>query len=122
MSKLFSLPSAVRSSRCRTLSIVTAVFLAVSTVALAKDPTADTSNPADAKTPGGVTANPTGEPANPAGFIRPGIIVSRAQLDEIKKRVATGVQPQKAAFDTMKASPLAALDYTPHPWATVECV
>ncbi len=66
-------------------------------------------------------ANATGKPAKPAGFLHPGIIVNRVQLDEIKKRVATSVQPQKDAFDKMKVSPLASLDYTPHPWATVEC-
>jgi hypothetical protein len=116
MSKFFTLPSPAR-----TATIVVAAFLAASTIALAKDPTADTSNPAYAKTPVDVTANATGKPAKSAGFIHPGIIVNRAQLDEIKKRVATGVQPQKAAYDAIKASPLAALDYTPHPWATVEC-
>lgn len=108
MSKLFALASA-------------AILLAASTAALAKDPTADTSNPAYAKTPVNTSANASGKPAPPAGFIHPGIIVNRAQLEEIKRRVAAGTQPQKAAYDAMKASPLAALDYTPHPWATVEC-
>jgi hypothetical protein len=81
----------------------------------------DTSNPAYAKTPVVITANTTGKPNPPAGFIHPGILVNKAQLDEIKRRVAAGVEPQKTAFEKMKASPLASLNYTPHAWATVEC-
>ena len=61
-------------------------------------------------------------PATTAGpFIHPGVLVNRAQLDEIKRRVAAGVEPQKSAFAKLKADPLGALDYQPHPWATVEC-
>lgn len=62
------------------------------------------------------------EPAvSSAGFRHPGILLNRAQLDVIKQRVADGVEPQKTAFATLLASPLAALDYTPSPRATVEC-
>jgi catechol 2,3-dioxygenase-like lactoylglutathione lyase family enzyme len=61
-------------------------------------------------------------PAATSGpFIHPGVLVNRAQLDEIKHRVAAGIEPQKAAFARLQADPLAALDYVPHPWATVEC-
>src|SRR4051812_44648841 len=61
-------------------------------------------------------------PATTAGpFIHPGVLVNRAQLDEIKRRVAAGIEPQQAAFAKLKADPLGALDYQPHPWATVEC-
>ncbi len=81
----------------------------------------DTSNPAYATTPVVITANTTGKPAPAAGFIHPGILVNKAQLDEIKKRVANGVEPQKAAYEKLKTIPLASLTYTPHPWPTVEC-
>lgn len=121
MGKPLPVSRATVSSGFRTMTIMSAVFLTVCTVALAKDPNADTSNPAYAKTPVDVTANSTGKPARPAGFVHPGILVNREQLSEIKKRVAAGMEPQKSAFDAMKASPLAALEYTPHPWATVEC-
>jgi Alginate lyase len=107
-------------SKC--FKLATAAFcLAASTLALAKDPAADTSNPAYAKTPVDTSSNTTGKPAKPAGFVHPGIIVNQPQLSEIKKRIAAGTQPQKAAFDAIQASPLALIDYTPHPWATVEC-
>ena len=46
-------------------------------------------------------------PATTAGpFIHPGVLVNRAQLDEIKRRVAAGVEPQKSAFAKLKADPL----------------
>jgi hypothetical protein len=87
----------------------------------AKQPGDDTSNPAYATTPIVIAPNTTGKPAPSAGFVHPGVLVNKAQLDEIKRRVAAGVEPQKAAFEALKASPLGALDYTPHPRETVEC-
>jgi hypothetical protein len=54
-------------------------------------------------------------------FKHPGILLNRAQLDLIKDRVAKGVEPQKSAFAALLASPLADLNYTPSPRATVEC-
>src|SRR3954469_22853149 len=54
-------------------------------------------------------------------FKHPGILVNRAQLDLIKKRVAEGTEPQKTAFATLLASPLADLNFTPSPRATIEC-
>jgi hypothetical protein len=61
-------------------------------------------------------------PATTSGaFVHPGITVNRGQLDEIKRRVAAGIEPQKSAFAKMKEDRMAALDYTPHAWQTVEC-
>jgi hypothetical protein len=54
-------------------------------------------------------------------FHHPGVLVNRAQLDLIKKRVAAGIEPQKTAFEVMKASPLGARAYEPQPRAVVEC-
>jgi hypothetical protein len=90
----------------------------------AKDVNADyamESNPAYAATSVVTTADPSGKPAKPAGFIHPGILVNRAQLDEIRKRVVAGVEPQKTAFEKLKASPLGSLTYVPRPWKTCEC-
>ena len=56
-----------------------------------------------------------------AAFHHPGVLLNRAQLDLIKQRVAAGTEPQKTAFATMLATPLADLNYTPSPRATVEC-
>ncbi|WP_030456033.1 alginate lyase family protein [Herbidospora cretacea] len=59
--------------------------------------------------------------AAPAVFAHPGVMVSRAQLDFVKGRVAAGAQPWKAAFDQMAASPFASLTRNPTPRAVVEC-
>jgi hypothetical protein len=92
-----------------------------SIVLAAKKATDDTSNPAYASTSVVTTADTSGKPAKPAGFIHPGILNNRAQLDEMKRRVAAGVEPQKSAFEALKASKLGALDYAPQPRETVEC-
>jgi hypothetical protein len=109
------------SRTCRCAVVLVAILVVTTTAAVAKDPTADTSNPAYAKTPVSFVANTTGKLAPTTGFIHPGILVNQAQLVEIKRRVDAGIRPQKAAFDALKASPLTTLDYAPHPWATVEC-
>lgn len=86
----------------------------------AKKPGDDTSNPAYAIVPLPMTADPSGKPAK-AVFKHPGVLLNGAQLAEIKRRVAAGIGPQKSAFEALKASKLALLDYTPHPRETVEC-
>jgi hypothetical protein len=55
------------------------------------------------------------------GFRHPGVLLNQAQLDLIKSRVAAGTEPQKSAFEALRACPQGALDYTPHPRATIEC-
>src|SRR6266849_5800883 len=102
-------------------NVLTSLLLIASIALAQKKPTDDTSNPAYRTTSVVIEANTTGKPAPSAGFIHPGVLLNKAQLDEIKKRVAAGTEPQKSAFDAMKASKLGALDYTPHPRATVEC-
>jgi Alginate lyase len=64
---------------------------------------------------------PATAPAEAAPFTHPGVLVSRAQLDTMRSRVLAGTQPQKAAYDAMRASSYASLSYTPHPRAVVEC-
>ncbi|MGZ0152485.1 alginate lyase family protein [Kribbella sp. WER1] len=65
----------------------------------------------------------TGRPstASPPAFKHPGVLVDQAQLDYARQQVQKGAQPQKVAYDAMKASPYAALTYTPKPRAIVEC-
>jgi hypothetical protein len=97
------------------------VLAAAGLLFAAKKPGEDTTNPAY-KTPAvSLTANTRGKPAKAAGFVHPGVLVNRAQLDEIKRRVAARLEPQASAFDALKTSRWAALDYTPRPRATVEC-
>jgi hypothetical protein len=59
--------------------------------------------------------------AKSSGFNHPGVLVNQAQLLELKRRVASGVEPQKTAFQAMQKSALAAKDYTPHPVDCVSC-
>jgi hypothetical protein len=57
----------------------------------------------------------------PATFTHPGVMVSRAQLDFVKGRVAAGAQPWRSAYNAMMGSRLAALTYAPAPRQVVEC-
>lgn len=54
-------------------------------------------------------------------FSHPGVLLNRAQLDLIKQRVKDGIEPQHTAFAALLKSPLADLNYTPSPRATIEC-
>lgn len=80
---------------------------------------ADEMNPAYADVRINLTAEASGRPAKPAGFAHPGVLLNRAQLDELKRRVVEGVEPQKTAFEKLRSSPLAARDYSPRPVPTV---
>ncbi|GAA3343705.1 alginate lyase family protein [Amorphoplanes nipponensis] len=71
---------------------------------------------ADTVTP----ARPTAVTAA-AAFSHPGVLLSRAQLDFVKGRVAAGAQPWTAAYRQMISSRYASLTRTPKPRATVEC-
>ena len=55
------------------------------------------------------------------GFIHPGVLISRAQLDFVKGRVQAGAQPWASAYSQMTASRYASLSRTPAPRAVVEC-
>ena len=59
--------------------------------------------------------------APPITFQHPGVLISRAQLDFVKGKVAAGAQPWLAAYNQMMASSYASLARTPKPRATVEC-
>lgn len=98
-----------------------AVLLAALLLIGAKKATDDTSNPAYKNVAVSTEADTSGKPAKPAGFIHPGVLINRAQLAEIKKRVAAGIEPQKSAFESLRSHKLAAVDYVPHPRQTVEC-
>jgi hypothetical protein len=56
-----------------------------------------------------------------APFNHPGVLVSRAQLDFVKKQVTAKAQPWLSAYNQMIGSSYASLSRTPKPRATVEC-
>lgn len=55
------------------------------------------------------------------GFIHPGILVQKKQLDFVKAKIAAGAEPWKSAFAAAKASRFGSLSYAPKPRAIVEC-
>lgn len=64
---------------------------------------------------------PDDRPSAVLAFSHPGVLVNKAQLDFTRSRVLAAAQPQKAAYDAMRASGSASLSYTPKPRAVVEC-
>ena len=66
-------------------------------------------------------AAPIAAPAAAAVFAHPGVLLSRAQLDFVKAKVAARAQPWAAAYDQMMASRYASLSRVPAPRTTVEC-
>lgn len=100
--------------------LIAAGVLLLGAAFAAKKPGDDTSNPAYKDVKINVEADPSGKPAKSV-FVHPGILVNGAQLQEIKRRVAAGIEPQKSAFEALKTSKWGALDYTPKPRETVEC-
>jgi hypothetical protein len=54
-------------------------------------------------------------------FQHPGVLVSKAQLDFVKDKVAAGTQPWKMAFDRAQNSGSGSPSYVPHPVANVVC-
>jgi Alginate lyase len=61
------------------------------------------------------------EPVQTLAFAHPGILVTRAQLDNVKRQLAAGAEPWKSASAAMTASSFASLSYTAHPRSIVEC-
>jgi hypothetical protein len=63
----------------------------------------------------------TAPPTTTATFAHPGVLLSRAQLDFLKGKVAAKAQPWLNAYNQMIGSRYASLSRTPKPRATVEC-
>jgi len=49
------------------------------------------------------------------------VLVTRAQLEFVKARVAAGAEPWTSALNLAKASSYGSLSYTAKPWASVDC-
>ncbi|MEO5876998.1 MAG: alginate lyase family protein [Streptosporangiaceae bacterium] len=58
--------------------------------------------------------------AKPKPFAHPGVVVSKKQLDYVKKNIKK--QPYKAAYAAMRRSPLASLKRRPHAVKVVHCI
>jgi hypothetical protein len=73
-----------------------------------------------------ITADAATAPVTPpvtaqAAFAHPGVLLSRAQLDFVKAKVAAREQPWLNAYNQMIGSRYASLSRVPRPRATVEC-
>lgn len=55
------------------------------------------------------------------GFVHPGILVQKNQLDFVKAKIAAGAAPWANAFAAAKSSKYGSLSYAPTPRAIVEC-
>ncbi|WP_327352290.1 alginate lyase family protein [Streptomyces sp. NBC_01304] len=64
---------------------------------------------------------PTAPAPQPKPLRHPGALVSRAQLDTVRKQVKAGKEPWASAFDGMRASRYASLWYYPQPQTEVSC-
>ncbi|WP_169334015.1 Ig-like domain-containing protein [Cytophaga aurantiaca] len=60
-------------------------------------------------------------PAFGQAFKHPGILNNQSELDFIKEKSKSGIQPWKKAYDVLKASPFASLNYISKPLATMDC-
>ena len=60
-------------------------------------------------------ADRTTEGGPPPAFVHPGILVTRAQLDFVKGKIAAGAEPWASAAARAKTDKHGALTYTPHP-------
>lgn len=56
-----------------------------------------------------------------AGFVHPGVIYQKSQLDFVKNKIKAGAQPWATAFAQLKAHRYSSLSYAPKPRATVNC-
>lgn len=56
-----------------------------------------------------------------SGFVHPGILVNKAQLDFTKAKIAAGQQPWLNAYNQLKGSFLASKSYTPKPVPKLQC-
>src|SRR3569623_1152616 len=55
------------------------------------------------------------------GFVHPGVLVDKGQLDFVKARIAAKQQPWYDAYNAAAGSNLGSRGYTPHPRADVQC-
>ncbi len=56
-----------------------------------------------------------------SGFVHPGILVNKADLDFVKGKIAAGAQPWTKLYNDMKGTSLASTGYTPAPVTTLDC-
>lgn len=56
-----------------------------------------------------------------SGFVHPGVLVTRQQLDYVSAKINEGAEPWSSAFEAMRSSRYASLSWSPRPRSTIEC-
>jgi hypothetical protein len=101
----------MRSPIVRVLVLLLALAIPLGTAQASASPAPDRS--------AGSAADSAAKPA--AAFRHPGVLVTTAQLDLVRSKLAAGAEPWTTAYDAMRTSTYASLSYTPTPRAIVEC-
>ena len=57
--------------------------------------------------------------SSPGGFVHPGLLVQRADLERLRERVSEGVEPYLTGWNRLRNEARASLAYTPAPFAVV---
>ncbi|WP_020579271.1 alginate lyase family protein [Actinopolymorpha alba] len=70
---------------------------------------------------GAVGAVPDRPAAADSGFVHPGVLVSKPQLQFVRAKVQAGAEPWKSAYAQMSSSKFASLSWEPKPREVVEC-
>lgn len=98
----------MRSPLVRALILLLALLIPIGTTQASASPAAEP-----------VAGSPVAKPA--AAFRHPGVLVTTAQLDLVRSKLAAGAEPWKTAYEAMRTSAYASLDRAPTPYEIVEC-
>lgn len=98
--------------------IYTVTSILIATGSLYADASAAT-DALSANATSAATPEPVPLPPIPATFRHPGLLNSLEELHFIKHQIDAGKEPWKTAFEQMKATKYADLNYKPHPHETV---
>jgi hypothetical protein len=55
------------------------------------------------------------------GFVHPGVLINKAQIDFVKQKVSAGLQPWKGVLDKIKANSRGKVTYTAAPVVEIRC-
>jgi len=56
-----------------------------------------------------------------SGFVHPGVLVTRQQLDYVSEKINEGAEPWSSAYDAMSSSRYASLSWSARPRSTIDC-
>jgi hypothetical protein len=112
-----------------TIFIMSVTFVGLFLLNLSRAATFSVSVEPEAGVPGtnvAILSDPTASGGGAAqfgssGFVHPGVLVSKSQLDFVKAKIANNQEPWKSAFESAKNNWLASKNRSPQPVAEVKC-